>query len=826
MITIMSLAMVAFMMPQVNGFNPELNSENSRKVENLAMKIMGIDISTEHLKYILDKTAEKPYAYILHPYDVGERIDFEQDYVWHSLKKERGYDISERGKLGVININSDINCLIGFGAPDSAPVFDMESKIELHIMNVLVEKVDSYNWLEAEVCFTPYNSSTLLIVLKLKNKGDEERKLACYHLIGRSKGLPDRYRSEIVYTKEMLGSEWSWNAEKEQNEAMQVIYSEGECSNLLCTLGASEIAKQADVEELNLDNEYLIGQVVEVTLGAEEERTIIFSLNMHSFDKGRDEISKFYGTRITKLALRYDWQKHIKTSLKKYERYPVVELPEESWESYFYSALELPQAETFNPQRNMKFPFYTLCRAQGQAHKNRQWFEGGWTGSGDCSLSLFATLPVDPYLPMDHFRNNIDHQAESGLLPSLSVDELWVEGSPPIMIWEAWNTYLWTGDREFLEETFEAGKKDLEGWYNERDRTGDGLCYFKDVIENLRDTGFSGWNVQDGHNPNKVPTFLVVPIYEQENLDLNCYLLSEERAMAQIAELLGYQDEAKKYRELADRRIQFMNWYMLYEEDKCYYGISEYNGTMANVKDVAIFFPLFAGLAPQERAEELVKHLDDPEEFKTAYPVPTLAMDEPTFKSDWHWHGPTWIQMNWLIMLGLRDYGYYSKASELAYINTKMMFDGLEETSHFSEYYDSITGKGIGLYDYIWDALPAAYITRIFFGIEPHAEGLAILPALPGDWKQIRIRELHIRGSLIDLEVKRSQEVKQTSVTVNGESKSVLDNRGIFISWNDMPSKLSIVIAHPLNITEVHKPPEEMPKLTGVEIPPKQFAKF
>jgi putative spermidine/putrescine transport system substrate-binding protein len=53
--------------------------------------------------------------------------------------------------------------------------------------------------------------------------------------------------------------------------------------------------------------------------------------------------------------------------------------------------------------------------------------------------------------------------------------------------------------------------------------------------------------------------------------------------------------------------------------------------------------------------------------------------------------------MTMLVVQGLRRYGYYDEAARVAEANCRMVFDTLEKTSHFREFYNSLNGQPYGV---------------------------------------------------------------------------------------------------------------------------------
>ena len=86
---------------------------------------------------------------------------------------------------------------------------------------------------------------------------------------------------------------------------------------------------------------------------------------------------------------------------------------------------------------------------------------------------------------------------------------------------------------------------------------------------------------------------------------------------------------------------------------------------MIDVRTPFSLFPLLTGRLPPAIAARLVKHLTDEREFWSRYPVPSVAMDDPHYDPYRMWRGPTWININYLLIEGLRSSGYPELAGEL-----------------------------------------------------------------------------------------------------------------------------------------------------------------
>jgi hypothetical protein len=121
----------------------------------------------------------------------------------------------------------------------------------------------------------------------------------------------------------------------------------------------------------------------------------------------------------------------------------------------------------------------------------------------------------------------------------------------------------------------------------------------------------------------------------------------------------------------------------------------------------AALAPLALPDLPEPIGRRLIdEHLLDPERFWPAFPPPSVSMHEATFSMKdtclglrRYWRGPTWLNAAWLLWLGLARLGY-PEADELGRrIAATVLGAGLRE------YYDPVTGAGMGARDFAWSAL-------------------------------------------------------------------------------------------------------------------------
>ena len=114
---------------------------------------------------------------------------------------------------------------------------------------------------------------------------------------------------------------------------------------------------------------------------------------------------------------------------------------------------------------------------------------------------------------------------------------------------------------------------------------------------------------------------------------------------------------------------------------------------------IATLLPLYSGVISKERAAHLVSKLKNQQEFGTRFPIPSVPVSSSWFKELGYWQGPSWINTNWLIIDGLRRYGYHAEADAITKRTLKMV-----EISGSYEYFNPLDGSPAGAKNFSWTA--------------------------------------------------------------------------------------------------------------------------
>jgi glycogen debranching enzyme len=169
--------------------------------------------------------------------------------------------------------------------------------------------------------------------------------------------------------------------------------------------------------------------------------------------------------------------------------------------------------------------------------------------------------------------------------------------------------------------------------------------------------------------------------------DLNTYLCLQQESLARIAGALRLEDEAALWSRRAEAQAQRMLQVLWNEKAGLFDAL--HNGSPVDTRTPFQLFPLITGRMPPEVNARLVAHLTDERQFWTRYPVPTVARDDPKYDPLQMWRGPTWVNVNYLLIEGLERCGYGELAAELR----RRTLDLIAGQDDIYEYYHPETGE-------------------------------------------------------------------------------------------------------------------------------------
>lgn len=173
-------------------------------------------------------------------------------------------------------------------------------------------------------------------------------------------------------------------------------------------------------------------------------------------------------------------------------------------------------------------------------------------------------------------------------------------------------------------------------------------------------------------------------------------------AMEKLAGIIGDDPQVftRRRRAVAKAMLEVM-----YDEaSAAFYDVREPGAEKLRVETPTIFFPLILEEIDGRIADRVLStHFDEEDEFHTPLSVPTVARDDPSFfpgETPFIWRGPTWAFTNWFLYRALKRRGFHARAERLR----RSLWQAVEKNG-FREYYNPLTGEGLGARDFTWSGL-------------------------------------------------------------------------------------------------------------------------
>ncbi len=192
--------------------------------------------------------------------------------------------------------------------------------------------------------------------------------------------------------------------------------------------------------------------------------------------------------------------------------------------------------------------------------------------------------------------------------------------------------------------------------------------------------------------PNKNPTRISII-----DINYNSILIRANSHLSNIARSLNIKLPKNLTTNIENTKASLEQLWDPYTSQ--YYSKNTTTGKLIKVSSIGTLLPLYAGSIPKERAKILVELLKSKHLFGTSYPVPTVPVNSEWFKEHLYWQGPSWINTNWLIIDGLKRYGFDDEAEQI-----RQQTLGMVAKSGINEYFSPKNGTPAGAQNFSWTA--------------------------------------------------------------------------------------------------------------------------
>ena len=225
----------------------------------------------------------------------------------------------------------------------------------------------------------------------------------------------------------------------------------------------------------------------------------------------------------------------------------------------------------------------------------------------------------------------------------------------PLFAWAEFNLYHKSANKRRIKEIMPFLQKYVE-WIDANFKKDNGLYAVPAAVSTM------------ANSPRKD---CVYPI------DFNACMAINASYMSALGDILNDKDLSFQYKKMyfsIKTRINSLMW----DPDTGFYYDLDKNENRLSVKTIAAFWTMLAEIPNADKADSLVKYLNDPKFFGTEHPFPTLSADDSHFSEDGNGYcGSVMPAFNFMVIKGLEKYGHYELARECAIRHLYFVLEGL-----------------------------------------------------------------------------------------------------------------------------------------------------
>lgn len=330
-----------------------------------------------------------------------------------------------------------------------------------------------------------------------------------------------------------------------------------------------------------------------------------------------------------------------------------------------------------------------------------------WDAYFFCQQAKALSLPD---LPLAVLQNFLSFQKEDGYIPrTISPSSVWDEGDlcKPFLCQLASTHLSKTGKADLafpVDEIINKLDLYLNYWVANR-RHSSGLFHWRNVLESGVDNNLAllaprqaAKNENTDLN-NFIDTKLIA-------CDLNCYLVNEFRAFAELTARFNHDDLTRKYHFRA-KELQTLMEDMLWDEHlRMYTAFDPASGERIKIRSWTGLLPAIFGICEPARAEIVIEqNLKSEDHFFRKAGLASLAATEPLYNQAKrglygrlivsNWQGPMWVLPNVLACRALTKLNQKDVAQKLASRVVDTLANALNQSGTLFENYNSETGQGL-----------------------------------------------------------------------------------------------------------------------------------
>ncbi len=272
--------------------------------------------------------------------------------------------------------------------------------------------------------------------------------------------------------------------------------------------------------------------------------------------------------------------------------------------------------------------------------------------------------------------------------------------------------------------------------------------------------------------------------FQLKGVDATTYMYLVLRSLEDMACALGKPQESKSWGESAEKTRNAVREKMWDPECALFLDVHPETGERSFSQVAVSFYPFMTDIVTEDHLQSIDKHLLNPNEYWTPFPVPSSSLTDPYFSAEpeWKdkrmicpWNGRTWPMVNSHIVEALAitaerfNKPYGSSAAELLSKYIRMMFwDGDLARPNCFEHYNPLTGmpcgyRGIDDYQHSW---VVDLIIKYVAGLRTGGGTLIEVKPLDFGLDSFVLDNVHYRGRTVKI---RWEAASGLSVHVDGQ---------------------------------------------------------
>lgn len=242
----------------------------------------------------------------------------------------------------------------------------------------------------------------------------------------------------------------------------------------------------------------------------------------------------------------------------------------------------------------------------------------------------------------------------------------WESGTDNSPAWDS----IWQTMQDIPKYTFE--RRDTTHVDSSQRPSNEEYNYYIHLIEIAKKHNYSDEKIAE-----------LSPFLVQDPL-FNAMLIRSNEALIALYKLLGNaQDEIVQLKSWQQKSIARFNDKLFDEDLGAYIHYDLRNKKPIRMITSSSFTPLFSNIPDEERAKVLINTLTKNFGEENFYLCASFDPSNPMFNPRKYWRGPVWINLNWLLYYGLKNYGYTDLAERVKNDSIELI-----DKCGFYEYFD------------------------------------------------------------------------------------------------------------------------------------------